>query len=251
MVEKTTKEETFDKILMSPSGKKLFVKDSSKDFHCEYGMIKADDMKNDEVTTNKGKVLSCFDPSFADLYRKIKRGAQIIPLKDIGLILAETGVNNKSICVDAGSGSGALSIMLALHAKKVYSYDVRDDHIKITKENREFLGIKNLEIEKHDIYESIPVKDVDIITLDVPEPWLAIDNAKKALKLGGFLVSYSPSIPQLMDFVNAIDANDGFVHLKAVEITEREWEVEGRKVRPKTQGLGHSGFMAFARKVKN
>lgn len=244
------KEEKIDKILITDSGRKFYVKDASEDYHSQYGVIKAEDMKKDIVTTNTGKVMACINPSFADAYRKIKRGAQIIPLKDIGLILAETGVNDRSICVDAGTGSGALSIMLALHAKKVYSYDIRDDHIEIAKFNKDFLNIKNLEIKKHDIYESIPVNDIDIVTLDVPEPWLAIKSAESSLKLGGFLVSYSPSIPQVADFVNTLKENKSFVYLKSVEITEREWEVDGRKVRPKTQGLGHSGFLTFARRVR-
>ena len=85
--------------------------------------------------------------------------------------------------------------------------------------------------------------------LDLPEPWKAIDNCSKAIKPGGFLVSYSPSVPQVADFVNAIRKNESFVYLKTAEITEREWEVEERKVRPKSTSIGHSGFLSFARKV--
>ncbi|MBI2658755.1 tRNA (adenine-N1)-methyltransferase, partial [Candidatus Woesearchaeota archaeon] len=78
----------------------------------------------------------------------------------------------------------------------------------------------------------------------------AIENCAKALNPGGFLVSYSPSVPQVADFVNALRKNERFVYLKSVEITEREWEVEERRVRPKSSGLGHSGFLSFARKVQ-
>ena len=63
------------------------------------------------------------------------------------------------------------------------------------------------------------------------------------------MVSYSPSIPQVIDFVNAVRKNESFVYLKTVEIIEREWEVEERRVRPKSKGIGHSGFLSFARKV--
>ena len=85
----------------------------------------------------------------------------------------------------------------------------------------------------------------------LPEPWKAIENCSKALKPGGFLVSYSPSVPQVADFVNSIKKNESFVYLKTCEISEREWEVEERKVRPKSAAIGHSGFMSFARKVTN
>ena len=237
------------KIIVSKQGRKFYVKDTDKDFHTQYGFIKKEDLDKNEVETNMGRKLNCFDPSFKDQYEKIRRLAQIIPLKDVGVILAQTGITHKSVVVDAGAGSGGLAIFLAMHAKKVHTFDIREDHIEIVKKNKETLGIKNLEIKKHDVYESIPVKDVDVITLDLPEPWLAVDNAKKALKHGGFLVSYSPSIPQVGDFVNSIREEESIVHIKTIEITEREWEVDGRKIRPKTRGLGHSGFLTISRKI--
>jgi tRNA (adenine57-N1/adenine58-N1)-methyltransferase len=183
------------------------------------------------------------------LYRKIKRDAQIIPLKDVGLIIAETGINKESKLLDAGSGSGALACFLASIVKEVITYEIREDFIGIVKQNIEFLGLKNIKIKNKNIYEEIEEKNVDVVTLDVPEPWKALDNCAKALKPGGFLVSYSPSIPQIIDFVNAIRKNESFVYIKTVEIIEREWEVEERRVRPKSKSI-HSGFLSFARKVK-
>jgi len=129
------------------------------------------------------------------------------------------------------------------------TYEIRDDFIEIVKKNIEFLGLKNIEIKKMNIYEEVEEKNIDVVTLDLPEPWKAIESCSKALKPGGFLVSYSPSVPQVSDFVNAIRQNENFVYLRTVEIFEREWEVEERKVRPKSQGIGHSGFLTFARKV--
>ena len=153
-------------------------------------------------------------------------------------------------CFDAGAGSGALSCFLAAIAKEVVTYDIREDFIKVVKANIEFLGLKNIKIKHKDIYNETDEEDIDVVTLDVPEPWKALDNVSKALKPGGFLVSYSPSIPQVADFVNDVRKNTDFIYIKTVEITEREWEVEERKVRPKSRGLGHSGFLSFARKVK-
>ncbi|MGM5484722.1 MAG: tRNA (adenine-N1)-methyltransferase [Nanobdellota archaeon] len=238
--------ERIKKILMTKEGRKFFIKDTNKDFHTQYGYISKDDFRKRRPKTNTGKELSCFKPFFHDLYKKMKRGAQIIPLKDLAMIIAETGINNDTVVIDAGSGSGALSLYVAKFAKQVYSFDIREDHLKIAEENRKFLGIKNLKYEKHDIYESIPYKG-DVITLDVPEPWKVIDHAAKALRPGGFLVSYSPSIPQIADFVNSID--ERFVHLKTIEVSNREWEIDGRRVRPKTKGLGHSGFLAIIRRI--
>ena len=242
------------KVLITSQGKKFYAKDLNEDLHTQYGFLKKEDLKKAKdgsiLKSNTNKEFFIFEPQFIDLYRKIKRDAQIIPLKDIGLIIAETGINRQSKVLDAGAGSGALSCFLAGIAKEVVTYEIREDFIEIVKSNIEFLGLKNIKIKNKDIYKEIDDKNMDLVTLDVPEPWNAIENCSKALKPGGFLVSYSPSVPQVADFVNALRKNESFVYLKTVEITEREWEVEERKVRPKSSGLGHSGFLSFARKVK-
>ena len=237
------------KILFTKRGEQFYIKDTSKDYHTKYGFIKKEDFNKSKVTTNTGKELNLIDPSFIDAYKKIKRAPQIIPLKDIGPIIALTGINKNSVVIDAGAGSGGVCCFLANIVKKVYTYDIRDDFINIVKKNKENLNLKNLVIKKHDIYKSIPKKDVDLIILDLPEPWLVIKNAEKALKEGGFLVSYSPTIPQVSDFVETVKFNHNFIYIKTIEIIERQWEFDKRKIRPKSQPFGHSGFLTFIRKI--
>lgn len=241
------------KILVSSGRKKFYVKDLDQDMHTQYGFVSSKDLKNatdgDVLKTNTGKELSIFTPTFMDVYEKIKRSAQIIPLKDIGAIIAEVGLSPDWKILDSGAGSGALSCFLAhlVPKGKVYTYDIRQDHADIVNKNIETFGLKNIKCEVHNVYEGFPQKDADLITLDLPEPWNALPHAKESLKIGGFLVSYSPSAPQMADFVNALP--QGITHLKTIEIMEREWEVEGRKVRPKTAAIGHSGFLTFARRI--
>ena len=245
--------EPIKKVLITRHGRKFYAKDLESDLHTQYGFVNKEDLKKskegDLLKSNTEKEFFVFNPSFIDLYRKIKRDAQIIPLKDIGFIIAETGINKESKILDAGSGSGALACFLASIAKEVITYEIREDFIEIVKLNIEFLNLKNIKIRKKDIYEEIDDKNIDVAILDVPEPWKALDNCAKALKPGGFLASYSPSVPQVADFVNQLRKNENFVYLKTAEITEREWEVEERKVRPKSTAIGHSGFLSFARKV--
>lgn len=246
--------ETIKKVLITRQGKKFYAKNIDEDLHTQYGFIKKEDLKRAGegvlLKSNTNKEFFVFNPYFIDLYKKIKRDAQIIPLKDIGFIIAEMGINKESKILDAGSGSGALACFLASIAKEVVTYEIRDDFIEIVKSNIEFLNLKNIKIKKKNIYEEIEENNIDVVILDVPEPWKAINNCSKALNPGGFLVSYSPSVPQVADFVNELRKNENFVYLKTAEITEREWEIEERKVRPKSKGLGHSGFISFARKVK-
>jgi tRNA (adenine57-N1/adenine58-N1)-methyltransferase len=181
----------------------------------------------------------------------MKRGPQIIPLKDVGFIIAETAVNRDSVVLDAGAGSGGLSLFLANMVKKVYTMDIREDHLTIVKKNIEMLGLTNVKATLASVYEDKLPANIDLVTLDTPEPWLALSNVNSVLKPGGFIVSYSPCTPQISDFVEAVEAMDDLVYLKTVELIEREWDFQGRKVRPKSQQrINHSGFLTFVRKVK-
>jgi len=238
------------KALITDKGKMFFHKKG--DLHTQYGFVKEDILKKSKpgtvVTTNTGKEMTVLEPGFMDMYKKIKRGAQIIPLKDIGKIITETGINKDSVVLDAGSGSGALCCFLANLVKKVYTYEIREDFSDIVKKNIEFLGLKNVVLKKKDIYEGISEKNLDLIILDLPEPWKVIPHAG-SIKIGGYLISYSPTLPQVSDFVEEIKKTDGFTYLKTIEIIEREWEIEKRKIRPRSQPIGHSGFLSFVRRT--
>jgi tRNA (adenine57-N1/adenine58-N1)-methyltransferase len=240
------------KMLVTSGNRKFIIKDEDKDVHTNFGMISSTDIKNakvgETIKSNKGIEFTLTDVSFIDLYRRIKRGAQIIPEKDIGLIITEAGLNRDSLVIEAGSGSGALGCFLAKMCKTIYSYEIREDHFKIVKSNLELLDITNMDLKNKDAKLGFDETEVDAVILDMPDPWEMISQARNALKIGGFLVSYSPTIPQVMDFVNKLD--DSFNFLKTCEIIEREWEVSLRKVRPRSQAIGHSGFLSFARRVK-
>jgi len=238
------------RILIGGDGRKFYVSDTEKDFHTQYGFIKKKDLKkkNSIVKTNIGTEFLIFEPYFIDVYKKLKRHAQIIMLKDIGIIVAETGINRESIVVDAGSGSGALALFLANIAKKVYTFDVDDRAIKVVRENIKLLDLKNVVLKKIDVYREIPVKNADVIILDLKEPWEAVKNAGKSLKLGGFLVLYTPQVTQVIEVLKCFGSD--FLHLKTVELIERDWEFRDKIARPKNIEIGHTGFLTFARRIR-
>ncbi len=242
-----------EKILITKDGTKFFCKGA--DVHTRFGVIKKADIDaakfGTTIKSHMGKEFQVISPSFIDKLWKIRRGPQIIPMKDVGAIIAQTGLQPNWKIVDAGTGSGALACHLGslVPKGKVYTFDVREDHSAIAKENIEFFGLKNVIPKVLDIYKGIPHKNIDLVTLDLPEPWLGVEPAFNALKAGGYIVSYSPCIPQVGDFVNAVRKFSGLSHIKTIEIIEREWECEDRKIRPKTQQIGHSGFLSFVRKI--
>lgn len=227
--------------------------DSSKEFVTEDGKIDKKSLKKKDgsiIKTNNDKEFVLFSSSFIDDYKKIRRKAQIITIKDIGIIITETGVNNKSRVLDAGTGSGALACYLAHFCKEVTSYDIRDDSIEIAKKNKKFLNLKNLKIKKKDVFKGIDEKELDLIVLDMPNPWNAIKSCENSLRIGGYLVIYVPTILQISDFVNEIKKYNSFVYLKTIELIERRWKIDGRIARPTSEAIGHTGFLCFVRKIQ-
>jgi tRNA (adenine57-N1/adenine58-N1)-methyltransferase catalytic subunit len=242
------------KILETKQGEKYFVKDVDKDFHTKYGIIKADLIKNakegDIIFSDHHEECVVYSPQFIDQYSKIKRLPQIVPLKDIGFLIAELGLGKDSIIAEGGSGSGGVCCFLANIVKKVYTFEINDDNFKAVQDNIEELGLKNIELKKQSMYQDLEVKNVDVVFLDVPEPWLAINSAEQALKIGGFIVSYSPHLTSTLDYVNVLKDKNNFSIIKTVEIIEQPLEVRDRKARPKSERM-HSGFITIARKLKN
>jgi tRNA (adenine57-N1/adenine58-N1)-methyltransferase len=186
-----------------------------------------------------------------DVLKKLTRGPQIITLKDAGVISAFTGMSSGDLVVDAGAGSGFLAIYMGNLVKpggKVVSYERRPDFAQLAKRNVKKAGLeKYVEVKEKDIFGGIEEKNVDVITLDLPEPWLAVKHAKKALKEGGFLVSYVPTVEQFRHFASECEKS-GLSHKKTVECTVREMVLRERGTRPQIKGIMHTGYMTFVRK---
>jgi len=223
--------------------KKFFWKEG--DFHTQYGVIKEGDIKKSKgvVKSHSDKEFVVYDANFIDKVSKIRRGPQTLLLKDLAYIVFNSGVDSKSLVVDAGSGCGLLAACLGRVAKKVVSYDTSKENVKLAKRNLKFLGIDNVEVKNGDVYDKIDEKNVDVLTLDLPEPW-QVDLS--CVKSGGTIVAYLPTTVQVQQFVETV--KDGVVE-KVVEILEREWYVSGKKVRPMSQMMGHTAFLVFVRRL--
>ncbi|MHB1830216.1 MAG: tRNA (adenine-N1)-methyltransferase [Candidatus Micrarchaeaceae archaeon] len=184
------------------------------------------------------------------MYRKLKRGPQVILPKDIGIIIAYSEIDKNSVCVDAGTGSGWLAVSLARLCKKVYSYDTRQDFIAIAEKNREFLGLGNIEFVNSDVTKGISQRDVDLVALDLPSSEKALVSAKKALKPGGMVAGYLPHTEQAKKFVEKL-SRLGFVDIYTVEVIIRDILVRKEGTRPTNMGLWHTAYLVFARKEKS
>lgn len=191
-------------------------------------------------------------PSLQDKLQGIKRRAQIILPRDAAQIIINCSIKPGDIVLEAGIGSGSLTIALANFVSpngKVISYDIREDFIKHAMKNLVKANFENLVKTKiKDITIGIDEKELDAIILDIPNPWDAVGNAWNALKIGGYLCSYSPLISQMEKAVKEIKKHN-FIEIKTLENIQRKMVVSEQGTRPSFQMLGHTGYLTFARKV--
>lgn len=229
---------------------RIFYADEGKDFHTNYGKLSKEKLKKGgKAASDTGKQFYVFDAGFTDKLKRLKRSPQSIPLKDLGFIAAETGIDKSSVVVEAGLGSGISAIFFSRLAKKIVSYEVDNENIEVAKANIKTIGAKNITIIQKNFYDSCNEKNANLVLLDVPEPWNAVASAVKAAAVGGFIVSYSPQLTQSQKFACAMEKYENILLLKTVEIIERPWIVEEKRLRPATMAIAHSGFITFARRI--
>ena len=206
------------------------------------------------VRTSMGDVFVVVRPTYAQLIPNLPRKAQVIYPKDAALILLWGDVFPGATVVESGSGPGALTMALlrAVGADgRVITYEIREDHAAMARENvARFLGdTPNWEIRTADVFEGIAERDVDRLILDLPEPWRALDAAAGALRPGGVLVSYVPTVLQVKTLVDALEEHRAFGLVETFENLLRFWHVRGMSVRPVHRMVAHTGFLIVARRL--
>ncbi len=245
-------------ILLDNKKRYLIQVEREKVFHFHKGYIKHEDIIGIEegsiVKSSQGANLLVLRPTYSDFILEMPRGAQIIYPKDIATILVFADIYPGARVLEAGIGSGALTIALLQAVGEtgtVISYEIREDFAKRALANIEnFLGRRDNHILRlKDIYEEIEDENIDRIILDLPEPWRAIDKVLKALRPGGIFLAYIPTIIQAQKTVEALKATKSFVLIETIETLLRPWQIEGLSVRPFHRMVAHTAFLTIARKI--
>ncbi|WP_404809768.1 MULTISPECIES: tRNA (adenine-N1)-methyltransferase [Metallosphaera] len=204
----------------------------------------------DYVEISKGKAFLMY-PSLDYIYDGLHRPSQVLYPKDIGYMIFKSGIKPGDTVVEAGTGSGFLTISLShfLGASgKVITYDIREDMQERAKKNLELVGLVDRVVFKlGDVREKIEETGVDAIFLDMPDPWLAVENVYKALKPSGTVVVFVPTVSQIEKTFLYLRKN-GFVDVEAVELILREYQVKENATRPRSIGVTHTGFIITGRK---
>lgn len=231
------------------------------EFHSHHGRVGHEELigksEGSVVRSSQGSVFIVFRPTLNDYVLKMKRGAQVVYPKDIGAIITHGDICPGATVIEAGSGSGSLTLALARAVGtegRVVSYEVREDHHERAVANVEnwFEGIggkpENLELKVGDIFEGIDERDADRMVLDLPEPWHAIGTTTESLSPGGIFIAYVPTVPQVMQTVEAL-RRGRFGFVTSFEVLHRTWKVEGQSVRPDHRMVAHTGFLITGRKL--
>jgi len=187
-------------------------------------------------------------PNMIDFLKKAKRGPQIIMPKDSGLIVSITGCSPGWKVVDAGTGSGFLSMFLANLGCTVYTYERKKEFYDIARKNVKNFGLKNVFLKNADITKGIKERNADLVTLDMQNPEKVIKHAFKSLNSGGWLAIYSMHIEEVKKVYEELKKYD-FADIKIWENIQREWQSLGKLTRPKNYMLAHTGWLTFARKL--
>ena len=203
--------------------------------------------------TSHGQSLLAVKPTLGDYVLEMPRGTQVIYPKDLGNILILADIFPGATVVEAGLGSGALTVALLRavgETGRVITYEVREDVVARAMRNIQTLvpNPSSHTLNQGDIYRGIREKDVDRIVLDVPEPWHVVPWAAQALTMGGILLSFLPTILQVHQLVQALSSDSRFQLIETVEVLLRPWSVTQRSVRPAHRMVAHTGFITTARR---
>jgi len=245
-------------LLLDARGRRYLVRlQPGRDFHFHGGHVPFAEIVGREegavVLSSKGAALQAFRPRLADFVLKMPRGAQVVYPKDLAAILMHADIGPGSRVLEAGTGSGALTLALCRAVGPeggVTTYELRPEFQEKAAANVEaFFGKApaNLSMRSGDLREvTVTGERFDRVILDMPEPWGVLDTVVEVLEPGGIVCSYLPTTVQVQTLVLAMRER-GFQQGETFELLQRSWYVTERSVRPDHRMVGHTGFITVGR----
>lgn len=233
-----------------------------ENFHTHKGMVAHDDIigahEGSVVTSTMGIEFLCFRHLMVDHMLSMPRGAAVIYPKDSAQILIEGDIFDGARVLEAGAGSGALSMALLRAVGDdghVFSYEIREDHLNYAVDNvTDYFGEHPPQWSPRlgDFGEITPDDldgPVDRVILDMVEPWHFLDTVRDILIPGGVFMTYVATVPQLMNTMEGIRELGCFTEPRAWESLIREWKVDGLATRPEHRMNAHTAFLVWTRRL--
>jgi len=245
-----------DKVLLLDNKQRRYLINLAEgaEFHSHTGFFAHNDLVGQTegvvVKSTKGTPYTALRPTLEDFVVEMPRGAQVIYPKDLAPICMLADIGPGVRVLESGVGSGALSMTMLRWGAEIVGYELREDFLNRARTNvRSFLGedaLSRYHLELRDCYEGIDERGVDRVVLDLPEPWRVVPHAMEALRPGGILVAYNPSITQATQLREAM-ASKAWNGTRTLEVLHRGWYIEGQAVRPDHRMVAHTGFLTTGR----
>ncbi|MBI2758442.1 MAG: tRNA (adenine-N1)-methyltransferase [Chloroflexi bacterium] len=206
-----------------------------------------------QVFSHMGAPFFLLQPSLANLLNDLPRTTQILYPKDIGYILVMMGVGPGKKVIEAGSGSGSMTIALSYAVGAdghIVSYEQKPDNQNLARKNLERVGLASrVDFKLRDIQNGFDETDADAFFLDVPNPWDYAPQVRAALKPGAFFCSLLPTFNQVEKLLIALRRNN-FAFIDVCELLLRFYKPEPARIRPTDRMVAHTGFLIFARRIE-
>lgn len=250
--------------LTDPKGRHhTIILESGGAFHTHRGRVEHDSLigadEGSVVHSDQGVAYLAFRPLLEDFVLSMPRGAAIIYPKDATQILQRADIAPGQRVLEAGLGSGALSLWLLRslgETGELISVERREEFADIARDNVQTYfrgkppGSWRVEIgDAAEVMSQMPEGSIDRIILDMLTPWECLEQALRLLRPGGIILGYVATVTQLSRFVEATRSSGLTTEPESTETLVRTWHVEGLAVRPDHRMIGHTAFLSWARKL--
>ncbi len=245
-----------DLVLLTGSDRKPAIvrMQSGLEYQTHHGVVTHDAIIGrrwgETVETHLGYGYTILPPSLDEMIRDVRRVTQIIYPKEIGYMLMKMNIGPGTRVLEAGTGSGGLTLALARMVQSeghVYSYEVRPEMQAIAENNLLRVGLAGyVTFKVRDIEEGFDEQGLDAAILDVREPWLYLEQVHAALRGGGFFCSLVPTINQVGVLLRNLEMRPfGFTEVE--ELLLRPYKPIPARLRPVDRMVAHTGYLIFAR----
>ncbi|RBI63657.1 SAM-dependent methyltransferase [halophilic archaeon] len=233
-------------------GDREYLREPGEELQTDLGVLDVpeDVEPGDTLETHLGEAFTVRRLRGPDLFHHFERtGAPMMP-RDVGLIVGETGVAAGDRVLDAGTGTGVLAAYLGRIGADVVTYEQDAEFADVARDNVAMANVSDaVDVRSGDVTEHIDdLSGFDVLTLDTQDAPAAVERAPDLLADGGSLGVYSPFVEDARAVAEAAREAD-LANVRTKETIQREMDFDDRGTRPSTAGVGHTGYLTFARKV--
>lgn len=226
-------------------------------FQTHRGVIKHDDIIGQpwgvQLKSHSGNPFYVLQPGISDLVQSIKRTTQIMYPKDIGYIVLKLGIGPGTRVLECGGGSGGFTTVLAYltgETGRVYSYERNPEAQKLAKKNLTLFGLdQRVEFKPGDAADGFDESNLDVIFLDLPNPYDYLEQVQRSLKAGGNFGTLLPTVNQVEITLKAL-THSNFAFIEVCEVLLRHFKSDWTRFRPVDRMVAHTGYLIFARAIQ-